>query len=79
MKLVFLFLFCVSWLSAAEVRYDCLHFVEKGMSHDPRLAEERFSVEEKKLESESLFSEVILPKFSISMMVGPAPGLKKNS
>lgn len=78
MKLVFLFLFCVSWLSAAEVRYDCLHFVEKGMSHDPRLAEERFSVEEKKLESESLFSEVILPKFSISMMVGPAPGLKKT-
>lgn len=78
MKFLIFLLFCVSWLAAGEVRFDCLRFVEKGMSQDPRLEEEKFTIEEKKLASESLFSEVVLPKFSVSMMVGPAPGLKQS-
>ncbi len=77
MKKVFFLLLCISLLSAAEVRYDCLRFVERGMSHDPMLAESKFSIEEKKLKEDALLSEVILPKFTVSMMIGPAPGLKE--
>lgn len=78
MKLLILVLFCISSLFAAEVRYDCERFVERGMSNDPLLAESRFSIEGKKLKEEALFSEVVLPKFTISMMVGPAPGLRET-
>ena len=48
MKKVFFLLLSISLLSAAEVRYDCLRFVERGMSHDPMLAESKFSIEENK-------------------------------
>ena len=60
MKKVFFLLLSISLLSAAEVRYDCLRFVERGMSHDPMLAESKFSIEEKKLKEDALLSEVIL-------------------
>ena len=33
---------------AAEVRYDCEGFVERGLSMDPLLAESRFTTEAKK-------------------------------
>ena len=62
---------------AGEVRYDCLRFVEQGLASDPQMEELRFGTEFKKNKIKSLKSEVILPTFYVSMMVGPAPGLKE--
>lgn len=62
---------------AGEVRFDCLRFVEQGLAMDPQLAETRYGTEEKKIKIEALEAEAILPTFTISMMVGPAPGLKE--
>lgn len=58
---------------AGEVRYDCMRFVEEGLAKDPQLAESRFATQEKKDKLASLTSEVILPTFYVSTMVGPAP------
>ena len=63
---------------AGEIRYDCLHFVEEGLSKDPRLVEAKFATEAKKNSLDALTSEVILPTLNIAMMVGPAPGLKES-
>ena len=63
---------------AGEVRYDCLRFVEQGPANDPQMAEKRFETEGKTDKIRSLKSEVILPTFNVSMMVGPAPGLKET-
>lgn len=63
---------------AGEVRYDCMRFVEEGLAKDPQLAESRFATQEKKDKLASLTSEVILPTFYVSTMVGPAPGLKES-
>jgi outer membrane protein TolC len=62
---------------SGEVRYDCMRFVEEGLAKDPQLAETRYGVQAKKEKLSSLTSEVILPTFNITMMVGPAPGLKE--
>jgi len=62
---------------SGEVRYDCMRFVEEGLAKDPQLAETRFGVQAKKEKLSALTSEVILPTFNITMMVGPAPGLKE--
>ncbi len=62
---------------AGEVRYDCLQFVEQGLASDPQMEELRFGTEAKKDKIRSLKAEVILPTFTVSMMVGPAPGLKE--
>jgi hypothetical protein len=62
---------------AAEVRYDCLHFVEAALSYDPQVDELRYGTEAKKDKISALKAEAILPTFTISMMVGPAPGLKE--
>lgn len=62
---------------ASEVRYDCSRFVEAGLSNDPQLAELRFGTEAKKNKISALKAEAILPTFTISMLVGPAPGLKE--
>ena len=62
---------------AGEVRLDCMQFVEQGLAKDPQLAETRFGTEEKKIKIDALKAEAILPTFTISMMVGPAPGLKE--
>ena len=62
---------------AGEVRYDCLHFVEQGLANDPQMAETRFGTESKENKLHALTAEVILPTFNVSMMVGPAPGLKE--
>jgi len=63
---------------AGEVRYDCLHFVEKGLASDPQMAETKFGAESKMNRIRSLKAEAILPTFNVSMMVGPAPGLKET-
>lgn len=63
---------------AAEVRYDCEGFVLRGLSKDPLLQEERFSTEAKKNRISEIKSSAILSKFQVSMMVGPAPGLKEE-
>ena len=63
---------------AGEVRYNCLQFVEQGLASDPQMAEKRFETESKSNKLRSLKSEVILPTFNVSMMVGPAPGLKET-
>lgn len=65
-------------IAVAEMRYDVSSFVEQGMQHDPMLAETKYSTELKKKQSDALFSEAILPKFTFSMMVGPAPGLRET-
>ena len=62
---------------AGEVRYDCLRFVEQGLTSDPQMEELRYGTEAKKNKIGALKSEVILPTFYVSMMVGPAPGLKE--
>ena len=62
---------------AGEVRYDCLRFVEQGLASDPQMEELRYGTEAKKNKISALKSEVILPTFYVSMMVGPAPGLKE--
>ena len=63
---------------AGEVRYNCLQFVELGLANDPQMVEKRFETESKTNKIRSLKSEVILPTFNLSMMVGPAPGLKET-
>lgn len=67
-----------SLVYAGEVRYDCLRFVEEGLARDPQLAEERQGVDAKKNKISSLKAEAILPTFYVSMMVGPAPGLRES-
>ena len=62
---------------AGEVRYDCLRFVEQGLANDPQVAETKFDLEGKRDNIRSLDAEVILPTFNVTMMVGPAPGLKE--
>lgn len=62
---------------AAEVRYDCLRFVEAGLAFDPQVEELRYGTEAKKNKIDALKAEAILPTFTISMLVGPAPGLKE--
>ena len=63
---------------AGEVRYDCIHFVEQGLANDPQVAETKFGLESKTNKIRSLKAEVILPTLNVSMMVGPAPGLKET-
>jgi len=71
-------LLVASLVYAGEVRYDCLRFVEEGLAKDPQLAEERQGVDAKKNKISALKAEAILPTFYVSMMVGPAPGLRES-
>ena len=63
---------------AGEVRYDCLRFVEQGLANDPQMAETKHGLDSKNDKIRALTAEVILPTFNLSMMVGPAPGLKET-
>ena len=63
---------------AGEVRYDCLRFVEQGLAKDPQMAETKHGLDSKNDKIRALTAEVILPTFNLSMMVGPAPGLKET-
>jgi len=66
----------VSIAMAGEVRYDLSQFVEQGMQNDPQLEETRQGTQAKKDKIRALKAEAILPTFYVTMMVGPAPGLK---
>jgi len=61
---------------AGEVRYDVSSFVDAALSNDPMLAESRQGVDSKKDKIRALKAEAVLPTFNVSMMVGPAPGLR---
>lgn len=63
---------------ATEVRYDCAGFVERGLQRDPILQESRYTTEAKKNKLDEIKASAILSKFEVSMMVGPAPGLKES-
>ena len=76
--MISIFVMMVGLAFAGEVRYDCMGFVEQGLAKEPQLAEKRFESESKMNRIKSLKSEVILPTFNVSMMVGPAPGLKET-
>ncbi|MCF0216805.1 MAG: TolC family protein [Fibrobacteraceae bacterium] len=75
---VLLILLFVIAAHGAEVRYDCMQFVQAGLANDPQLIETKAGTEIKKIKIDALKAEAILPTFSISMMVGPAPGLKET-
>ena len=78
MKRFLLFLACAGLAVAGEVRYDCVRFVEAGLANDPTVAETRYGTVEKREKIDALKAEVILPTLNVSMMVGPAPGLKES-
>ena len=61
---------------AGEVRYDVSSFVDAALSNDPMLAESRQGVDSKKDKIRALKAEAVLPTFNVSMLVGPAPGLR---
>ena len=75
---VFFILALVGVALAGDVRYDCLRFVEQGLAKDPQVAETKFGLESKTDRMRSLKAEAILPTLNVSMMVGPAPGLKET-
>ena len=75
---VFFILALVGVALAGDVRYDCLRFVEQGLAKDPQVAETKFGLESKTDKMRSLKAEAILPTLNVSMMVGPAPGLKET-
>ena len=61
---------------AGEVRYDVSEFVKAGITHDPILEETRQGVVAKKDKIRALKANAILPTLDVSMIVGPAPGLR---
>ena len=61
---------------AGEVCYDVSSFVDAALSNDPMLAESRQGVDSKKDKIRALKAEAVLPTFNVSMLVGPAPGLR---
>lgn len=73
-----LLLFFALPLFSAEIRLDCLGFVTEGLRQDPMLAETRFSTEIKKNKISEIEASVLLSKFEVDMLVGPAPGLKET-
>lgn len=74
--LVLLLIACCAY--AGEVRYTLEQFVEQGLTNDPQTAETAHGLEAKKDKIRALKAEAILPTFYVSMMVGPAPGLKEE-
>ena len=71
-------LFLVSCAFAGDVRYSLMQFVEDGLATDPQVKELRQGTEEKKNQIGKLKAEAILPTFYVTMLVGPAPGLKEE-
>ena len=72
--LLLLLSFAVAY--AGEVRYDVSEFVKAGITHDPILEETRQGVVAKKDKIRALKANAILPTLDVSMIVGPAPGLR---
>lgn len=75
---VLAFLLLAAYAMAGEIRYDLSRFVEEGLKVDPQLAETRQGTESKRDKIRQLKAEAILPTFYVSMMVGPAPGLREE-
>ena len=69
-------LLAITVVFAGEVRYDVSSFVDAALSKDPMLAETRQGADSKKDKIRALKAEAILPTLNVSMMVGPAPGLR---
>jgi len=65
-------------LSAGELRLDCHGFVQEALRLDPRMREERMAKIAKELQIGAVKAGVLLPKFEVSMLLGPAPGLKSR-
>ena len=75
----FLFFFAMASLAlAGEIRYSLTQFVEEGLATDPQVQELKQGTEAKKNQIGKLKAEAILPTFYVTMMVGPAPGLKEE-
>lgn len=72
------FLLMASMALADEVRYDLTRFVNEGLDANPQIQELKHGAEAKKNQLGKLKSEAILPTFYVTMMVGPAPGLKNE-
>lgn len=75
LRILSLLVLAVTFVSAGS--YDCVSFVKEALAKDPIVTESRYSTTLKKSQLDALKAEVILPTFSFSMMVGPAPGLKE--
>ena len=75
---VLFILICASLSLAGEIRYDLMRFVEEGLAKDPQVKELQHGTEAKKNQIARLKAEAILPTFNVTMMVGPAPGLKEE-
>ncbi len=68
--------FLVASPMAGELRLDREAFVQRAMAVDPRVREERMGKDTKELRIDEIKSGALLPKFEVSTLVGPAPGLK---
>lgn len=75
---IFAILFLTTCALAGEIRYSLKQFVEDGLATDPQTEEIRHGIEAKKDQLSRLKAEAVLPTFYVSMMVGPAPGLKEE-
>ena len=75
---IFAILFLTTCALAGEIRYSLIQFVEDGLATDPQTEEIRHGIEAKKNQLSRLKAEAVLPTFYVSMMVGPAPGLKEE-
>ena len=75
---IFAILFLTTCALAGEIRYSLMQFVEDGLATDPQTEEIRHGIEAKKNQLSRLKAEAVLPTFYVSMMVGPAPGLKEE-
>lgn len=63
-------------LYAGELRLDCAGFVREALQADPRMREERMGRVAKELQVGAVKAGALLPKFEVSMLMGPAPGLR---
>lgn len=72
--LLLLLSFAVAY--AVEIRYDVSDFVKAGIANDPILEESRLGTAAKKDKIRALKANAILPTLDVSMIVGPAPGLR---
>lgn len=74
----FLCFLCFLEAKASELRLDMQGFVEQALRVDPRIREQRLGKITKELQIDAIKAGVILPKLELSMLFGPAPGLKND-
>jgi outer membrane protein TolC len=76
--IILFFLTSTLCVGAAELRLDRQAFVREALRVDPRMREERMAREAKVLQVSAIKAGALLPKFEVSMLMGPAPGLKTS-